>query len=579
MTFDNALKVATAVATDTMASGSKRKRVSGGEESATASKKKRRNTDGFRIINKKEFLLTYADTRGITTKSDVALVLEEKQKNIEFIVSKEKNQNGDIALDHIHSYVNFVEEPLNTRNLRYFDVEYPPNSNQPFPTNHPNIKYKGEFNKNPIQATINMIKYVTKEDQDPICNFDWKKRLEELKAKLNNKRGKSRDVLEIPFYEWVNEDPRPDGEEVKCRIRSNKVWYDQYCLKFINFNSLIKAEFDCRRDLKDGLSLSRIGANKYDGPRGLVLMGPPKSGKTSLLACLGTFSYFPNIWDMKNWEQNAEFNWFEDQDVIFESMEDFRWFKGFVGSQQVLTMTDKYCVKKRKKSFKGKDSATASKKRRKDTDGFRIINKKEFLLTYADTRGVTTKNDVALMLEEKQRSSQSSPKTNKIEQYYSSDDEDEEYYLNVIKRKRDTESEENDSIPNKRTTTESDITNQENSNNSEPINKKKGRKPIFKNPKILDPSIYNNKTIQDAKKANKKDRDKRRLEDDVNYDEEMNEDNVKKKTYDTLHDVFKAIVMLKDSKEYNLYEVLSNTNAGIIFIQLLAVSPVLRKFF
>ena len=162
MTFDNALKVATAVAATKMASGSKRKRSSKGKESATASKKKKKNTNGgFRINNKKEFLLTYADTRSITTRSDVALMIEEKQLNIEFIVSREKNHNGEIALDHIHAYLNYVDGPVNSRNVRYFDVEYPPEANQPFPTNHPNIRYKNEFNKNPIQATIAMINYVT----------------------------------------------------------------------------------------------------------------------------------------------------------------------------------------------------------------------------------------------------------------------------------------------------------------------------------------------------------------------------------------------------------------------------------
>ncbi|KAL6625462.1 hypothetical protein LY90DRAFT_498438 [Neocallimastix californiae] len=188
MTFDNALKVATAVAATKMASGSKRKRSSKGKESATASKKQKKNTNGgFRINNKKEFLLTYADTRSITTKSDVALMIEEKQLNIEFIVSREKNHNGEIALDHIHAYLNYVDGPVNSRNVRYFDVEYPPEANQPFPTNHPNIRYKNEFNKNPIQATIDMINYVTKEDKDPLCNFDWKKRLDDLESQLKTK--------------------------------------------------------------------------------------------------------------------------------------------------------------------------------------------------------------------------------------------------------------------------------------------------------------------------------------------------------------------------------------------------------
>ncbi|ORX75323.1 hypothetical protein BCR32DRAFT_285289 [Anaeromyces robustus] len=180
MTFDNALKVAAAVHSAQMASGSKRKRVSKGKESATANKKVKKNSEeGFRINKKKEFLLTYANTRGETTKSDVSLMIEEKQLNIEFIVSKEKNHNGEIAEFHIHSYLHYIDNPLNTRDVRYFNVPYPP-SNQAFTTNHPNIRYKSEFSKNPIQATIDMIEYVTKEDQDPVCNFDWKKKVRRI---------------------------------------------------------------------------------------------------------------------------------------------------------------------------------------------------------------------------------------------------------------------------------------------------------------------------------------------------------------------------------------------------------------
>lgn len=68
MTFDNALKVATAVS-GAMASTSKGKRTTEGEYcTATAVKKRKRSTEGFRIINKKELILTYADTRVLLLK-------------------------------------------------------------------------------------------------------------------------------------------------------------------------------------------------------------------------------------------------------------------------------------------------------------------------------------------------------------------------------------------------------------------------------------------------------------------------------------------------------------------------------
>jgi len=57
MTFDNALKVATAVAATEMASGSKRKRVSKGKESAEAGHVNKKSKKGFYINHKNEFLL------------------------------------------------------------------------------------------------------------------------------------------------------------------------------------------------------------------------------------------------------------------------------------------------------------------------------------------------------------------------------------------------------------------------------------------------------------------------------------------------------------------------------------------
>ncbi|KAG4105173.1 hypothetical protein H8356DRAFT_1337977 [Neocallimastix lanati (nom. inval.)] len=44
---------------------------------------------------------------------------------------------------------------------------------------------------------------------------------------------------------------------------------------------------------------------------------------------------------MKNWEKNSDFNWFEYQDNVFvlKIWEDFFWFKGFIGVQQIQTRT------------------------------------------------------------------------------------------------------------------------------------------------------------------------------------------------------------------------------------------------
>lgn len=68
-----------------------------------------------------------------------------------------------------------------------------------------------------------------------------------------------------------------------------------------------------------------------------------------------------------------------------------------------------------------------------------------------------------------------------------------------------------------------------------------------------------------GKKEKKQNRYERRLGDDVQYDvEKENEDtskDIKKET--TINDIFKAITMLKDQKEYNLFDSLNSTRAGI----------------
>jgi len=56
----------------------------------------------------------------------------------------------------------------------------------------------------------------------------------------------------------------------------------------------------------------------------------------------------------------------------------------------------------------------------------------------------------------------------------------------------------------------------------------------------------------------------------------MSED-IQSKKKSTLNETFKAISMLKNNKEYSLFEALNNTNAGISFAQLLSISPSLRK--
>jgi hypothetical protein len=68
--------------------------------------------------------------------------------------------------------------------------------------------------------------------------------------------------------------------------------------------------------------------------------------------------------------------------------------------------------------------------------------------------------------------------------------------LYALKRKRNNENNEENEINESSSTSISDT--------NTISRKKRGRKPIFKYPKIIDLSIYNSKTIQDNKKQNNK---------------------------------------------------------------------------
>ena len=144
-----------------------------------------------------------------------------------------------------------------------------------------------------------------------------------------------------------------------------------YMSKFLNYNALINAVFRKKNPtLNQFLSLVNIGfllnlrniwiiliiglnygikVNNQKGsrPRALYLSGSGNSGKSSLIAALGTFSYWCNVWNMNNWESKASFNFYDD----FDLSEDFKgnaiqsnWtiMKPWIGGQPTVTISGKY---------------------------------------------------------------------------------------------------------------------------------------------------------------------------------------------------------------------------------------------
>lgn len=320
-------------------------------------KKSKKSKREWYINNKDEFMLTYANTYNILTKGMVEEMLKTKDNIEKYIISLEHCHNTDDH-EHIHVYLK-LNRRFSTENLRYFDVYSSLFTNET-QSNHPNIRYKGDriFGgkaKKGDQATYDMVKYVTKEDKEVLANWKWEEWLEwfELNGKKDTKK------VKIPFFDWIHEDPIPLQEEVYRRIRENKDYYQNYLDYFIQINGMIKQDFPTEvpclippdfelkfyipKAIRDWIDyFEDWWKSPFDRCKGLWITGCTRSAKTSLIATLGPNNYFPNVWNYDNFNNGKKFNFFDDQDVVFESMEDFRYYKGFVGAQKVITISGKY---------------------------------------------------------------------------------------------------------------------------------------------------------------------------------------------------------------------------------------------
>ena len=53
-------------------------------------------------------------------------------------------------------------------------------------------------------------------------------------------------------------------------------------------------------------------------PKGLILIGASRTGKSSLMALLGDYVYFKNIWSSDNWEYLPAYTIMDDMDAADE---------------------------------------------------------------------------------------------------------------------------------------------------------------------------------------------------------------------------------------------------------------------
>ena len=158
--------------------------------------------------------------------------------------------------------------------------------------------------------------------------------------------------------------------EIMNKIKNNPQWWYVYCKNVINYRQLINDMFKtappCKPkrnyDIKfwlprklhtyilwldDWVRRYTLGEKMESRPKGLVLIGPSRTGKTTLMSLIGEFSYIKNVWNVDNWEGSTAFTIMDDMDAGDEGKGlSFCWFKPFFGAQDAVTVTDKFKPKR-----------------------------------------------------------------------------------------------------------------------------------------------------------------------------------------------------------------------------------------
>lgn len=193
--------------------------------------------------------------------------------------------------------------------------------------------------------------------------------------KSNNKKKRGRKPKQtlseetLRFLETLRTlvlEKRATKPEILSIIYKDKDYWSVFASNYLNYNKLINDLFKNRapskpkRDydrtfwlprklynkivwLDDWVRRWSTGEKMEQRPKGLILIGPSRTGKTSLISLLGDFSYFKNIWNVDNWESLAAFTVMDDMDAGDEGKGlSFCWYKPFFGAQDAITVTDKF---------------------------------------------------------------------------------------------------------------------------------------------------------------------------------------------------------------------------------------------
>lgn len=284
----------------------------------------------------------------------------------------------EIEHDHFHLFTHWLKKP-DIKNEKFFDLPLA----HPVPSEidpekmvlsaHPNISPKQKWGK-----VIFMMDYVLDQAIEIKSNFDYAKLRVELrkdfeKQDIQQEKKKTNKVIRELFVDYILNNTHLTPKELIKKI--NQIPDFKYIMAsaFINWTSYIHAMcnpeipielpetnydytfwlpvdlYNYLKQLDKWVEQWYVNGNKplkrKRGIKSLILLGGTNTGKTSLIACMGEFSYFCNMWNVHNYHEELPFNVFDDIETVYNTTSDFGIMKGWIGRQKYITVTDKYVKK------------------------------------------------------------------------------------------------------------------------------------------------------------------------------------------------------------------------------------------
>lgn len=293
--------------------------------------------------------LTYAQANGLTKFIIESFFLDWKYQSNDKVITIEKYliaceshqpKDGDqYSGIHFHCYVKF-SETLRARDTHLFDIEDIMGE-----VYHPHVEK--------IYGVRNMIKYCTKEDEDPTCNFNWKNKEGNSAIDWEMVYGKDYDSPKefLDFFRVTY-----PGYYTNHYINLKQIAYDNYSRKKTEYvpeftffpNTPFAADAWVKNYLIDKIA-RRAPA--------LMLIGATGTGKTEWARSiafsngLGDHMYFNGGFNLDEWNEDAAYiiidDFDKDPDTPLERY--FPSWKQFFGCQKEFTLTDKYRRKQKVK--------------------------------------------------------------------------------------------------------------------------------------------------------------------------------------------------------------------------------------